>query len=1686
MSPALNLLRATFDRLLVDFTNSRNDNPEISPSLLATCAYKYVQNVPEASKNANDVARIQHSLRTRYHKLQIEMPSEVSLVMVLLELIDRPGHLVKEIQQRAPNITSDGEAAAAFVSQLPDEAIDEIQIAHGSLFMILAPEWQEYKPSLLLAALHKSQRARRLQWQAVFQGFDYKGLEITKPKFLLLLAAFLPLAKIDPEIDIQALWGGRWRFDQTQTFFLRAYLSCSPSELDATTIPRLRQAYDPLDSADGPNDSKTTAERALHDPIISLDAVQAVMNLIAPAKEGPSQANTAQLMDILNEKAGFLLCSLSGIPTPWSSEQDSIMSGLFKSFLNGNLPEYSYVLHTMWKQAKSWVALRLVSYHLEDPLDLVLILDKAQEMGWTEDLLTLVNGFGIDLAALAFRKGFADLDSWLREKSFQGTNSVINAISKFLVLKAQDELRTSREEQPQPRTVSLSMKTVYDMLALLDEHSEDRAELKALQRQCLQAYPRLIIYCEGISENVDVECTESNNLPRSADVEMQDLYKRMYNGELNVQSILEYLQECKASEDSSKVDLFACMIHGLFDEYSCFGEYPLSPLATTAVLFGGILQVRLISDLTLRVGQEMVLDAVRDFSPEEKMYKFGLQALIHVVDRFQEPEWLDYCAKLIKIPGLRSTQAYNAALQALNQARENGGLNGLNGLEEDLDSLDGNVDSILPTEARARFKAIDVETLPPAEEPDEATQEKVVFFFNNVTEQNVKVKIGQIEGAVSSKYQQWFAHSLVEGRAKLEPNNQSLYITILDILSIKMLWNEVLRQTLVSVQRLLNAESTLQSSPDRKQLKNLSAWLGSLTLARDKPIKHKDIAFLDLLVEGYHMQKSMIVVPFTCNVLVQGVRSKVFKPPNPWVVEVIAALMELYKEADIKINLKFEIEVLLREFGLDVDSIPPSMNLRLRRFPEEDIPGLPLSDGADNFDENPLVAIGRGTRTSRFDVDLQTLPDLSSILIFPPPSGSVANQARLRQIVQESVKRAIIEIVAPVVERSVTIATIATTSLIHKDFATESDEDRVRRAAHQMVRQLSGSLALVTCKEPLKMSMTNYIRMAQAELPEQAVPEGAILMCVNDNLDVACSIVEQQAEERSMPEIDAHIEGELAQRRRHLSDHPSEAFLGESFSRWSGYIPEPYKQAPGGLNPEQMAIYLDFARQSRGQPSHAQTASADSGRQLPDVLQEAFSGLPNVHGTSDSMSMPHQTPQQSQHPLQSRMLPPPLANSARQPQTNGYLDAASYDERIQDLMSEIRRVIQEGPAETSSDQQRNGALFDLLNQIWDTIDAAPETAAMNCAENICKTVYSESMMRQEVEIFVRLLSKLYETYPAIRTEVTDWARGQDDERFLTTDVTVALIRFDIVQLRAVDAALTRLIFSRGEVIIEYVSDLMEALVLNKRPLALRSDFAGTMGALSSYHAENPSSLSAKDIIQRLKEYGLEDVSSSTIDEQSREKEQLLKYVFSEWTRLCESYPGILHEKQASAFVAQLVSKKVVGTQEQTALFLRVTIDGIVDRNGRFDMTLKDVPVNAFSEVDWLARLLVVLVKNHSEIPNAASVSKASYMDSLLSLVTLVMNNQAVTRAEHFSQRIFFRMWSSILCDWHEYGLQDYVKNSQMLLVFAENILAVGPVYFPSFLFGWLSLISHRFLMPALLRLHEDKVSGSVRVSLDRD
>ncbi|PUU75369.1 hypothetical protein B9Z19DRAFT_1067465 [Tuber borchii] len=223
--------------------------------------------------------------------------------------------------------------------------------------------------------------------------------------------------------------------------------------------------------------------------------------------------------------------------------------------------------------------------------------------------------------------------------------------------------------------------------------------------------------------------------------------------------------------------------------------------------------------------------------------------------------------------------------------------------------------------------------------------------------------------------------------------------------------------------------------------------------------------------------------------------------------------------------------------------------------------------------------------------DLSLHPQDFSPTSDPVPAGfadqvivsSVVQHPAIKRILQLAMDRTIMEIIGSVVERSATIASISTSQLIQKGFATEGDEGKMRNAAHIVVRYLAGGLALVTCKDPLRMSMHNNIRalLAKSGYNEQVITDQTITVCVNDNIDIACQIIEKAIQERAIPDIDDGLNQAYQPKKPHRELRTNRPFVSPDVSQVALHVSDQLRLKPGGLSRQQLSMYEDFNRMAR-------------------------------------------------------------------------------------------------------------------------------------------------------------------------------------------------------------------------------------------------------------------------------------------------------------------------------------------------------------------------------------------------------------------------------------------------------------------------------------------------------------------------
>ena len=56
-----------------------------------------------------------------------------------------------------------------------------------------------------------------------------------------------------------------------------------------------------------------------------------------------------------------------------------------------------------------------------------------------------------------------------------------------------------------------------------------------------------------------------------------------------------------------------------------------------------------------------------------------------------------------------------------------------------------------------------------------------------------------------------------------------------------------------------------------------------------------------------------------------------FRPPNPWITGILSLMAEIYATDKLKLNLTFEIEMLFRNFSLQISDTRVSKELQHRK-----------------------------------------------------------------------------------------------------------------------------------------------------------------------------------------------------------------------------------------------------------------------------------------------------------------------------------------------------------------------------------------------------------------------------------------------------------------------------------------------------------------------------------------------------------------------------------------------------------------------------------------------------------------------------------------------------------------------------------------------------------------------------------
>ncbi|PON57727.1 CCR4-NOT transcription complex subunit [Trema orientale] len=1028
--------------------------------------------------------------------------------------------------------------------------------------------------------------------------------------------------------------------------------------------------------------------------------------------------------------------------------------------------------------------------------------------------------------------------------------------------------------------------------------------------------------------------------------------------------------------------------------------------------------------------------------------------------------------------------------------------------------------------------ALNIETLvaaaekreTPIEAPASEVQDKISFIINNISVANIEAKAKEFTEIFKEQYYPWFAQYMVMKRASIEPNFHDLYLKFLDKVNSKALNKEIVQATYENCKVLLGSELIKSSSEERSLLKNLGSWLGKLTIGRNQVLRAREIDPKSLIIEAYEKGLMIAVIPFTSKILEPCQSSLAYQPPNPWTMGILALLAEIYSMANLKMNLKFDIEYA------------PPLHLSAGTLMEDDkLAALGLSDQLPSA-QGLLQAT---PSQSPFSVSqLPTpIPNIGTHVIINQKLSALGLHLHFQRVVPIAMDRAIKEIVSNIVQRSVSIATQTTKELVLKDYAMESDETRIFNAAHLMVASLAGSLAHVTCKEPLRTSILSQLRNSLQGLSLASdLPEQAVQIVTNDNLDLGCAVIEQAATDKAIQTIDGEINQQLSLRRKQHREGVGPTFFDANmYSQGStGLVPEALRPKPGHLSLSQQRVYEDFVRlplqNQSSQSSHAVPAGVSS--------SSSNTGLSGAYGSASTQLNPVYSPAPGSSGFESVSRPLDEAidsNSALHLSASslhvGVADAVTQHSSESDTVvgsfpsassavSELHSVDSTDSAKDSGASQplpspaaaeRLGSTIsepslstrDALDkylivsqklealvindareaEIQGVVAEVPEIilrcvsrdeAALAVAQKVFKGLYENASNNVHVGAHLTILTAIRDVCKLVVKELTSWVIYSDEERKFNKDITVGLIRSDLLNLAEYNVHMAKLIDGgRNKAATEFATSLLQTLAVEDSKVI--SELHNLVEALAKLASKPGSPESLQQLVEMVKNpsanvaalsgvnFGKEDKARQSRDKKapgssmvSREdlsnvesvepdpvgfREQVSR-LFAEWYRICE-LPGA-NDAACSHYILQLHQNGLLKGDEVTERFFRLLtelsvahcLSTEVTNSGTLQAPLQ-VQSLSFLAIDIYAKIVFSILKQG---PN-----KPLLLSKILQVTIKFIQKDAEEKKSSFNPRPYFRLFINWLLDLGSLDPLTDGANFQILTAFATAFHALQPL-----------------------------------------
>lgn len=790
--------------------------------------------------------------------------------------------------------------------------------------------------------------------------------------------------------------------------------------------------------------------------------------------------------------------------------------------------------------------------------------------------------FSICLATLAIKRDFLHIDQWLNNRIQYRGDAFIIPLLQFIKLNVISEYRKKLEGTIKNSKAKSMNSYLSNNINYFGNNNNPNSQqhIVALKDQILEKSQLTIEAIAIIFEHLSVNTIQSNpkvskatlsditivykqifeifeelhsHPPSSVETEEKAnlLFRKLFNDETSIKSLTEQMKIFKESNNKKDNEVFACMLHSMLDEYRFFIKYPDKELILMGCLFGQIIDLRLIDGVIENIALRYIVDGFK--RQQGKLILFSVKAVEQLINKITT--WPSFLEELYRI-----TRTYQGELYDKIAAKYDEYIKSV----ENVRGVSSNNSNFPNNQSGASIENFNLNTNPNNNNisitnrlmmnstpyvnssmiPSNNTN-KSANKNNKFNSPSDNLVMNNMQGGYQNMYPPVYnmnANYIPSEKTQLNANQRPFNPSNISSKQTSSIAKELnYNANIKLIKKVYTSDMKFKESNQITALKNLAASLSDFTFAKNKPLLAKDINLKDMIIEAYKTGKLVIAVSFVSKYLEMSIKSKIFHNKNPWINSIISLLTELHRNKNIVNVIKKDIEALFKILDLDIakheataltNDLPIPLNspdfiaspvvieptkqinsnLNLMEAKYEEILKLMESHKIESFIASLCEHIKSQIASKELEKHFKNNTEMNQELF------SIDN---MTQMITTALLNAINQILFLVVERTINISLTTTRELVMKDFAFNPDADKFKKAVILSVKSLSGSLANVTCKDPLRQGFINQIKEQLTKLKLEFILDIVKSHnCTVKVIEIGCFYIKEYVIKKSVEKAD--------------------------------------------------------------------------------------------------------------------------------------------------------------------------------------------------------------------------------------------------------------------------------------------------------------------------------------------------------------------------------------------------------------------------------------------------------------------------------------------------------------------------------------------------------------------------------------